>query len=117
MVSQPDVTSDARFAAGLNLYTSGRYFECHEVWEDLWRECAPRDRLFVQALIHLAVAFYQHERVNPDGAPFQPAKCLRKLAGYLPVYAGIDTRRLSTAVERAQERMKQGNPVNPIPIY
>ena len=117
MVSQPDVTGDHRFAAGLNLYTSGRFFECHEVWEDLWRDCPERDRLFVQALIHLAVAFYQYERANREGATLQFDKCLRKLAGYLPAYAGFDTRRLSADVVQARDLLLNGDALKPVPIY
>lgn len=52
------------------------------------------ERFFLQALIHMAVAWHHATRGNPPGALRQIDKGLRKLAGYLPVHAGVDTRRL-----------------------
>jgi uncharacterized protein len=91
----PDVAtglkSDPVFQRGLGLFQRGEYFECHEVWEDLWRASGPPRRLFLQALIHLAVSAYHREGGNPVGAGRQMAKALKKLAGYLPAYEGLDT--------------------------
>src|SRR6266545_3919173 len=49
------LAADPRFRRGLALFRAGEYFECHEVWEDVWREARPPRRLFIQSLIHLAV--------------------------------------------------------------
>jgi len=50
------------------------FFQCHEVLEEAWtKEVGPR-RLFLQALIHLAVGFYHCERGNPAGANSQLKK-------------------------------------------
>jgi predicted metal-dependent hydrolase len=98
MVSQPDLMSDARFVAGLELYASGEFFQSHEVLEDLWRDCGLRDRYFVQALIHLAVAQYDWSVGNREGTLLQLDKCARKLAGYLPEYANVVTARVYRAV-------------------
>lgn len=79
---------------GLDLFNSREFFECHEVWEEIWTpERGPR-RWFLQALIHMAVGFYHHQQGNAEGMNRQLDKGLKKLAGYLPVYDGIDTRRL-----------------------
>jgi len=56
-------------------------------------ERGPR-RLFLQSLIHFAVAFYHDQRGNPVGATRQLRKGLRKLAAYLPTCEGIDTAQL-----------------------
>jgi predicted metal-dependent hydrolase len=85
---------EALLERGIHLFNSRQYFECHEVWEDVWTpERGPR-RLFLQALIHFAVGLYHCERGNPVGAGRQLRKGLRKLAGYLPSCEGIDTARL-----------------------
>ena len=82
---------DSRFLEGLRLFERGEYFACHEVWEDLWREAEAPRRLFLQALIHLAVSLHHREQGNPDGAARQWGKGLKKLAGYLPRFEGVDT--------------------------
>jgi predicted metal-dependent hydrolase len=85
---------DSRLAHGIDLFNRREFFVCHEALEEIWmHEQAPR-RLFLQALIHFAVAFYHDQRGNPVGASRQLRKGLRKLAAYLPSREGIDTARL-----------------------
>ena len=79
---------------GIQLFNGRQFFACHEVWEEVWTpERGPR-RLFLQSLIHFAVALYHTERGNSLGAGRQLRKGLRKLAAYLPLCEGIDTARL-----------------------
>lgn len=79
------------FHRGIELFNHGEYFECHEVLEEVWRHERGERRLFLQSLIHLAVAFYHHQQGNPAGMERQMQKGLKKLAGYLPEYGGVDT--------------------------
>jgi len=90
----------------IDLFNRGEFFICHEELESIWTpERGPR-RLFLQALIHFAVAFYHDSRGNPLGASRQLRKGLRKLAPYMPACEGIDTERLYrdglVAVERTE---------------
>jgi predicted metal-dependent hydrolase len=88
---------DPRLQHGIDLFNRGHFFECHEVLEEIWMpEHGPR-RVFLQSLIHFAVAFYHDQRGNPLGAERQLRKGLRKLEAYLPECEGIDT----TALHRA----------------
>jgi predicted metal-dependent hydrolase len=87
-------------AHGVELFNRGVFFECHEVWEAEWTPDFSHRRWFLQSLIHLAVGFYHHEQENPDGRDRQLAKGLKKLAGYLPEYEGIDTWNLYETAER-----------------
>jgi predicted metal-dependent hydrolase len=85
---------DPRLRHGLDLFKRREFFVCHEVLEEIWTpERGPR-RLFLQSLIHFAVAFYHDQRGNPLGATRQLRKGLRKLSKYLPECEGIDTARL-----------------------
>ncbi len=82
------------FSRGLRLFNEREFFECHEVLEAVWTpERGPR-RLFLQALIHLAVGFYHHTQGNREGTLRQLRKGLKKLAAYLPEREGVDTARL-----------------------
>src|SRR3954447_15410982 len=95
-------------ARGIHLFNSGRYFECHEVWEEAWTpERGPR-RLFLQSLIHFAVGLYHSERGNPVGAERQLRKGLRKLGGYLPACEGIDTSRLHAEAQSVLQAIESG---------
>ena len=85
------LAADERYQRGIALFNDGSYFECHEVLEEVWTHERGADRLFLQSLIHFAVAWHHHERGNLDGARRQFRKAVKKLAGYLPRYAGLDT--------------------------
>jgi predicted metal-dependent hydrolase len=85
---------DERFEYGIALFNRREFYACHEVLEDLWRPLQGPERFFVQAIIHFAVAFYHAGRGNAIGAEKQLSRGLRKIAGYLPVYRGVDTGRL-----------------------
>ncbi|HXI43824.1 MAG TPA: DUF309 domain-containing protein [Bryobacteraceae bacterium] len=78
-------------AEGIELFNRQAFFECHEVLEDLWRPTHGPRRLFLQGVIHLAVGFYHHQHRNRTGAERQLRKGLKKLAGYLPEFAGVNT--------------------------
>ena len=104
-----------RFREGLRLFNHGEFFECHEVLEEVWTpERGPR-RLFLQALIHVAVGFYHHGRDNPVGAVRQLRKALRKLAAYLPECEGIDTARLYQEAEAVLRQIESGSDVAAYP--
>jgi uncharacterized protein len=76
---------------GIDLFNRGCYFEAHEAWEEIWTFEQGQRRVFLQALIHLAVSFHHHACNNPSGAQRQLRKGLKKLAAYLPQCEGIDT--------------------------
>ena len=92
--------------SGIELFNNGQFFRCHEVLEEAWTpEHGPR-RLFLQSLIHLAVAFYHYQRGNPAGAVAQLRKGLRKLESYLPSCEGVDTARLYEDAQTALEHIE-----------
>src|SRR4051812_45164457 len=100
---------------GIELFNAGEFFECHEVLEDLWRPCQGEERFFLQALIHYAVGFYHHQQGNPLGAELQLRKGLRKLAGYLPAFQGVNTARLYLEGQAALETVLSGGSIEHFP--
>lgn len=103
---------DELLQRGIRLFNNRELFQCHEVLEEAWTaEVGPR-RLFLQALIHLAVGFYHCERANPAGASSQLQKGLRKLALYLTCCEGIVTARLHRETLTALEQIEADVPVS-----
>jgi hypothetical protein len=106
---------DELLQRGIRLFNNCDFFLCHEVLEEAWtKEVGPR-RLFLQALIHLAVGFYHCERANPAGASSQLKKGIHKLALYLPSCEGIDTARLHREAVAELERIEAGAAVTIYP--
>jgi uncharacterized protein len=91
--------SSSSLELGLELIAAGRYFDAHEVLEDLWRAAEPVERDFYQGLVHVAVAWYQAGRGNQVGCERQLAKAARRLRSYTPAHRGLD---VSALVEQAK---------------
>ena len=100
---------------GIELFNRREFYESHEVLEDVWRPAAGSDRLFLQALIHFAVSFYHHENGNAVGAQRQMRKGLRKLAGYLPEFQGVDTLSLLREGQACLDLMRNSGSQLPAP--
>jgi hypothetical protein len=65
---------------GLILFNSGKYFEAHEVWEDLWRGIKdPQQKACCQGLIQAAVGLHHLRNGNTLGARSQLQKSIRNL--------------------------------------
>ena len=107
------LTRQPLYVRGIELYRTGRFFECHEVLEELWTPMRGPHRLFLQALIHFAVAFYHQQRCNPLGAERQLRKALRKLERYLPMYEGVDTATLHREGQECLRRIQAGETPEP----
>src|SRR5262247_3481690 len=48
---------DARLREGIRLFNDGRFFECHEILEEFYRDTADTNKPFLEGLIQLAAAF------------------------------------------------------------
>jgi len=82
-----------------DLWRREEFFECHEVLEELWRETPGRERLFLNGLIHCAVAIYQHRRGNAVGAARQLVRAQRKLRSFAPRFQHCEIAPLLAFVE------------------
>jgi len=107
------LTREPLYLHGIELYRAREFFTCHEVLEELWTPMRGPHRLYLQALIHFAVAFYHQQRRNPLGAERQLRKALRKLERYLPAYEGMDTATLYRDGQACMRRIQAGEMPEP----
>lgn len=102
---------DDRFHQGIQEFNSRRFFEAHDVLEDLWHEYRELDRTFLQGLIQVAVGFYHLENGNYKGSCSQFTKGISKLEAYLPHHHGIETEQFVVQVKHWRslvERLQVG---------
>ena len=64
----PAPSDDGDFAQAVALFNAGRYFESHEVWEQLWLRAKSTEKSCLQGLIQAAAAMLHLERGNLRGA-------------------------------------------------
>jgi predicted metal-dependent hydrolase len=101
------------FWRGVEEFNARRFFEAHDIWEELWRETSGTHRLFYQGLIQTAVGFYHFSGGNLQGACSQFRKSLQKLERYLSAYNGIDTQHLVDHVRvclQNADALRNGSP-------
>jgi predicted metal-dependent hydrolase len=53
---------------GVELFNQRRFFECHEVWEEIWKPSEGEMRRLYQGLIQAAAALHHAGRGNRAGA-------------------------------------------------
>jgi uncharacterized protein len=88
-------------ATGVWLWDEERFFEAHEVLEDVWQAAPEHDRLFWQGVIQVAVACCHHQRGNVTGSVALFRRAAEKLAGYPDCYHGIDVEQMRIFAEGA----------------
>jgi hypothetical protein len=77
-------------AQGLRDYNAANFFAAHEAWESVWLTAPQPEKLFLQALIQVTVAFHHLQRSNPLGATRLLTAALRKLSPYPPNFATLN---------------------------
>ena len=93
---------------GINFFNSGRYFEAHERWEDLWRVTRGPLRLFYQGLVQAAVGLHHLSRGNLNGGRAQITKSVAKLAEYPALFCKIDNGKLVDELRQILLHEKMG---------
>lgn len=99
----PDLTPEERrrlLLEGVEHFNAGRFFEAHEVWEEVWRSTTPEPRQLLQGLIQIAVAMVHHrDRGRPAVARRVLAKGWRRVDPHRPSALGLDLDSLGRSVE------------------
>jgi predicted metal-dependent hydrolase len=85
------------WTAGIELFNAGRFFDCHEVWEEVWKRASGAEKLFYQGMIQAAVAILHAQRGNMRGARSTWDKARAKLEPWPAEHMGIALSELRTA--------------------
>ena len=119
-VLHPDLTAEERerlFREGIELFNQGRFYESHEVWEEIWRSTAPEPKDLFQGLIQVAAALHQFSLERRDAPRRTLAKARQRLEPYAPTALGLDLAHLLQQVEAwlAWLEHRQGD-APPVPV-
>jgi uncharacterized protein len=101
------------YEQGIDLFNEGRFFECHEAWEEIWKRSDGEVKLFYQGLIQAAVAILHAQRGNLDGARSLHEKARAKLDSIPDHHMGIALGEMRIALaEFIEAAMRSdGNPL------
>lgn len=88
------------YEQGIELFNEGRFFECHEAWEEIWKRSDGAEKLFYQGLIQAAVAILHAQRGNLEGARSLYEKASAKLAPIPHEHMGLAVGELCIELSR-----------------
>ena len=71
------------FLKGIQEFNKRNYYDSHEYFEEIWTNHVLDDRLFVQGLIQLSVAYFHISNDNKNGAISLFKKSIKKLDNYI----------------------------------
>tara|TARA_B100001094_G_C17965213_1_gene687514 strand:+ start:285 stop:668 length:384 start_codon:yes stop_codon:yes gene_type:complete len=78
------------FLDGLKLFNEKKFYEAHEIWEDLWTEYRQVDDKFIQGLIQLSVGYFHISNINKRGAVSLFNKSLSKFELFKGIHRKIN---------------------------
>jgi uncharacterized protein len=107
-----------QFLTGVGLFNARKFFQAHEVWEELWLQEPQPEKSFLQGLIQLAAACHHHSRGNARGARSLATTGLAKLARFPDDHRGIALAELRLQADRWLETLGgEGDPgVQTLPL-
>lgn len=91
---------------GVRLFNERRYFEAHDLLEEVWLGRAGREKTLYQGLIQVAVGLYKIAAGNHGGAVSQLGKGLDKLRSVRDLDCPLDLERLIRETEVVLARVE-----------
>ena len=77
------------FVKGVQSFNQKEYYDAHEYFEEMWTDYKLDDKLFIQAILQLSVAYFHISNSNKNGAIGLFKKSISKLDRYLDTYQDI----------------------------
>lgn len=91
------------FERGVHLFNSGKFWNSHEAWEEVWKRHDEDERLFLQGIIQLAAAYHQLvAKKSYKGMMNNFDKAFEKLVVFQPEFLGIHIEPLLRAIEASK---------------
>jgi len=78
------------YIEGIEHFNAARYFDAHEVWEEIWLRSSGQTKVFYQMLIQAAVGLHHYERGNARGARGMHSNVIEKLGRLPSIFMSLD---------------------------
>lgn len=89
-VVEEEIPKEKGIRDGIFYFNSERFWEAHEAWEGVWKQCHGVEKSLVQGLILVAVAFAHAQKNDVTIGIGIFGRALEKLGGSSGVYYNID---------------------------
>ncbi len=92
---------------GIEQFNRGKYYECHETLEDIWREEQGSIRNLYKGILQIGVAIFHAKRSNLNGAMRLVSSGMDLLKPFAPACMGVDVADLMQSAGRLREELNQ----------
>jgi len=89
-IVEEKIVKETGIKDGVFYFNNERFWECHEAFEGVWKECYGREKELVQGIILLAVAFAHCQKNDSLIGLGMLGRALEKLGDSPSVYYNID---------------------------
>ena len=93
-VFEEEIEIDQGIRDGIFYFNSERFWECHEAFEGVWKQCFGREKELVQGIILVAVAFAHAQENELSIGVAMLTRALEKLGSSPSMYHSIDVERI-----------------------
>jgi uncharacterized protein len=104
-----------RYQLGIRHFNARKFYDAHEVWEDVWRASHGMEKRFLQGLIQAAVALHHHSTGNVVGACSLMARARRNLEECPEEFGGIRVGELLAELGEWREAVVRGEQAPAVP--
>ena len=108
-------TDKNAYLHGIALFNQGKFFDAHEVLEDVWRAASPNEKKIWQGLVQVAVALHHHSNGNSVGMRSVLVRAMTNLAQHPRSFHNIQVARLLKALGEWLEAFDGKRPLPPPP--
>ena len=104
-VFEEEIEKEKGISDGIYYFNNERYWECHEAFEGVWKQCFGKEKEILQGIILFAVAFAHAQEDDLRIGIGMLRRVLDKLGSSPSEYHSIDIDRLrKKAIEMQQEK-------------
>ena len=109
-VVEEEIEIDQGLKDGIFYFNSERFWECHEAFEGVWKQCFGREKELVQGIILVAVAYAHAQENELHIGIAMLTRALEKLGSSPSVYHSID-------VERIRKKSVEMQKINDLVLF
>jgi len=100
------IAKDQYIKDGIFYFNEERFWEAHEAWEGAWRTCTGNEKLLLQGIILIAVAFAHYQKYKNSVCVGMMGRALSKMGDAFGIYHNIDIDRMKNKAEEIRTTKK-----------